>query len=53
MSYPFQIRSLEQYHKDYKKSVDDPGAFWAEVAGSFQWRKKWDSVSNGISKNPK
>jgi acyl-coenzyme A synthetase/AMP-(fatty) acid ligase len=53
MSYPFQIRSLEQYHKDYKKSVEDPEGFWASVAENFQWRKKWDKVLEWNFKEPK
>ncbi|MBK9568499.1 MAG: acetate--CoA ligase [Chitinophagaceae bacterium] len=53
MSYPFQITSLEQYHKDYKKSVDDPEAFWSGVAENFQWRKKWDKVLEWNFKEPK
>ncbi|HWR32836.1 MAG TPA: AMP-binding protein, partial [Chitinophagaceae bacterium] len=44
MEYPFQITSLEQYHKDYKRSVEDPEGFWSAVAENFQWRKKWDKV---------
>lgn len=40
MSYPFQIKSLEQYHQDYKRSVDDPEGFWSDVADSFDWKKK-------------
>ncbi len=44
MSYPYQIRSLEQYRSEYKKSVDDPEGFWAEIAGHFQWRRPWDKV---------
>ena len=44
MSYPYQIKSLEQYHSDYKKSVEDPEGFWASVADNFLWRKKWDRV---------
>ncbi|MBO9681796.1 MAG: acetate--CoA ligase [Flavisolibacter sp.] len=44
MAYPYQITSLEQYQQDYQKSVDQPEAFWADVAGHFQWRKKWDKV---------
>ncbi len=39
-----QIRSLEQYHEAYRKSVEDPEGFWAEQASTFVWRKKWDSV---------
>jgi acetyl-CoA synthetase len=38
------IRSVENYQQQYKKSVDSPETFWAEVAESFLWRKKWDKV---------
>ncbi|HRE37580.1 MAG TPA: acetate--CoA ligase [Chitinophagaceae bacterium] len=44
MSYPFQIKKEEEYHAAYKKSIEDPEGFWAEVASHFQWRKKWDKV---------
>ncbi len=44
MPYPYQITSLQQYHSDYKKSIDNPNDFWANVAESFTWRKKWDKV---------
>src|ERR1700761_3430916 len=44
MSYPYQIRTLEEYHAHYKKSVEDPEGFWAEVAGHFPWRRPWDKV---------
>ena len=53
MSYPFQITSLEQYHTDYKKSVDEPEAFWAGVAENFYWRKKWDTVLDWNFTEPK
>lgn len=53
MSYPFQIKSLEQYHQDYKKSVDDPEGFWGNVAENFQWRKKWDKVLDWNFTEPK
>ena len=44
MSYPYQVKSLEQYHADYRKSVEDPEGFWGNVAENFVWRKKWDKV---------
>src|SRR3954468_12608537 len=44
MSYPYQVKSFEEYKKAYQKSVDDPEGFWDEVAGNFSWRKKWDKV---------
>lgn len=53
MSYPYQIKSLEQYHSDYKKSVEDPEGFWGSVADNFQWRKKWDRVLDWNFKEPK
>jgi acetyl-CoA synthetase len=53
MSYPYQIKSLEQYHSDYKKSVDDPEGFWARIAEHFLWRKKWDTVLEWNFTEPK
>jgi acetyl-CoA synthetase len=53
MSYPFQIRSFEQYNQDYQKSVEDPEGFWGSVAEHFQWRKKWDKVLEWNFKEPK
>ena len=44
MSYPFQIKSFDEYKSAYKKSIDDPEGFWGEVGSSFSWRKKWDKV---------
>lgn len=44
MSYPYQIRSLKEYQKAYKESVEDPDKFWAGIAENFYWRKKWDKV---------
>ncbi|MES2138170.1 MAG: acetate--CoA ligase [Bacteroidota bacterium] len=39
-----RITSFEQYEKEYKKSVENPEAFWAEQAEQFTWHKKWDNV---------
>ena len=44
MSYPHQIKSLEQYNEAYKKSIENPEEFWGEVAENFTWKKKWDKV---------
>jgi acetyl-CoA synthetase len=44
MSYPFQIKSYEEYKQAYQKSVEQPEEFWAEVAEHFRWQKKWDKV---------
>jgi acetyl-CoA synthetase len=44
MSYPYQILSIEDYHAQYKKSVEDPEGFWAGIAENFVWQRKWDKV---------
>jgi len=36
--------SLEQYKKEYARSVADPEGFWAEKAGELDWMKKWEKV---------
>ncbi len=53
MSYPYQITSFEQYKADYKRSVDEPEAFWGNIAENFQWRKKWDKVLDWNFREPK
>lgn len=53
MSYPYQIKSFEEYKEVYKKSIEDPSTFWASVAGNFTWRKKWDTVLDWNFKEPK
>jgi acetyl-CoA synthetase len=44
MSYPYQLKSYDEYKAAYKKSVDDPEGFWADIASHFYWRKRWDKV---------
>ena len=39
------VKSMEQYERIYKRSVEDPEAFWAEEAEKMlHWYKKWDKV---------
>ena len=52
MSYPYQIKSIDEYKSAYKKSVENPEAFWSEIADNFQWRKKWDKVLEWNFKEP-
>ena len=52
MSYPYQIKSLEDYQKAWKKSIEAPEAFWVEVANHFEWYKKWDKVLDWNFKEP-
>jgi acetyl-CoA synthetase len=39
-----RISSFEEYKLAYKKSVETPENFWADIANNFIWHKKWDSV---------
>ncbi len=47
-----QIKSWEEYQKTYQQSVEAPEKFWAGIADSFQWRKKWDEVLSWDFKKP-
>ncbi len=53
MSYPYQLKTFEEYKKAYQQSVDDPEKFWAGVAEHFSWKKKWDKVLNWDFREPK
>ena len=53
MNYPYQIKSFEEYKSAYKKSIEEPETFWAEVAENFLWKKKWDKVLNWNFTEPK
>jgi acetyl-CoA synthetase len=44
MSYPYQIKTKDQYHQDYAHSLQDPEGFWSGIADHFIWRRKWDRV---------
>jgi acetyl-CoA synthetase len=52
MSYPYQIKSLNDYKAQYKESVDQPEKFWASIAENFTWQKKWDKVLDWNFKDP-
>jgi acetyl-CoA synthetase len=52
MSVSYQINSLEQYHEEYKKSVDDPKSFWGNIASHFLWKKPWEKVLEWNFKDP-
>ncbi|GBL35354.1 acetyl-coenzyme A synthetase [Filimonas sp.] len=53
MSYPYQIRSLEQYHEVYRQSIEDPEKFWGEIASYFRWKKHFDKVLDWNFTEPK
>ena len=48
----YHIKHLEEYFQVYRKSVQNPEAFWEEIAEEhFVWRAKWDRVLSWISQN--
>jgi len=52
MSYPYQIKTPEEYRQAYQKSVSDPEGFWADIAKTFSWRRPWDKVLEWNFKEP-
>ncbi|MFC1876191.1 propionyl-CoA synthetase [Thermodesulfobacteriota bacterium] len=38
------------YDAAFKKSIEDPNAFWAEAAEDCHWYKKWDKVLDDTNK---
>ncbi len=38
------LRSLKHYTKMYRRSLEEPEAFWAEQAQKLDWFKIWDRV---------
>jgi acetyl-CoA synthetase len=38
------IKSLEDYERIYRESVEHPEQFWAGIAEELHWFKKWDKV---------
>jgi acetyl-CoA synthetase len=39
------IKSRAEYEKIWKRSIDDPEGFWAEIASQLHWFKKWTKVN--------
>ncbi|MFD2873446.1 acetate--CoA ligase [Mucilaginibacter ximonensis] len=48
-----KITSFDHYKDVYKYSVEQPEEFWADIADTFTWRKKWDKVLEWNFKEPK
>ena len=38
------VNSLEAYEAQYAESIQDPEAFWANIAERLTWYQKWDTV---------
>lgn len=53
MSYPYQIKSLDEYRKVYQQSIENPEKFWGDIASHFTWRRRWDKVLDWSFKEPR
>ena len=40
------IGSMDEYNNMYKRSIEDPDAFWGEVADELDWFERWDTVQS-------
>ncbi len=38
------IKSMEEYRKIWKRSIDDPEGFWGEIAKDLVWFEPWQKV---------
>jgi acetyl-CoA synthetase len=38
------VKSMEEYERIYKESVENPEKFWAGIARELHWFKPWDRV---------
>jgi acetyl-CoA synthetase len=47
-----RIHTLSGYLYEYQKSVTQPEEFWAKIADSFHWRKRWKNVLKWNFKDP-
>lgn len=39
-----KVSTLGGYIFEYQKSVSNPTGFWANIADSYYWRKKWQNI---------
>src|SRR5438552_5168640 len=38
------IKSMDEYRRMYRESIDNPDQFWGAIASELHWFKKWDRV---------
>jgi acetyl-CoA synthetase len=46
------IKSLAEYEALYRRSIEDPEAFWAEAASELEWFAPWTQVFGGDIAHP-
>lgn len=49
----FKINTIEEYHRKYNESIENPEQFWDNIAAQFNWKKKWNKVLEWNFDEPK
>jgi len=44
MTLKYQINSLQEYHTQYKNSIENPRKFWDDIANEFYWKQHWEKT---------
>jgi len=44
------VASLQEYQEEYARSIEDPEAFWADIARELHWFEPWDKVLDDSEK---
>jgi acetyl-CoA synthetase len=47
----FRIKTFAEYESAYKKSTEQPEAFWSGIAQNFNWYSRWNTVVDWDFKN--
>jgi acetyl-CoA synthetase len=47
------IKALKDYERMWKRSIEDPEAFWAEQAENLDWMQRWETVRSWDPPNVK
>lgn len=49
----FKIGSFGEYREAYRYSVENPEAFWSEIASHYQWQQPWNKVLEWNFREPR
>jgi acetyl-CoA synthetase len=42
--YDYQLKTNKSFREAHKKSIENPQAFWGEIASTFKWQQSWEEV---------
>ena len=42
--YDYQLKTNKSFREAHKKSIENPQAFWGEIASTFEWQQPWEEV---------